>query len=250
MKIAAVIAFGILLGGSAYVAGTANITMDARGLVDASAAHGADAASCARLTLLKLPHTTVTSAQVVPAGQFKAPEGNASFSDLPAFCRVSMTIAPSSDSDIKTEIWLPVAGWNGKFQEVGNGGWNGFIQYAALATALRRGYAAASTDTGHVGDTASFAPGPSREADRFRISRGARDGARGQGHYRRALRRGAALLVFHGLLGRRPAGVHGGAALSRGFRGHRRGRSRLRSLRRKPATHRCGASHAQRCGAA
>ena len=96
---------------------------------------------------------------MVPAGQFKAPEGNASFADLPAFCRVSMTIAPSSDSDIKTEIWLPVAGWNGKFQEVGNGGWNGFIQYAALATALRRGYAAASTDTGHVGDTASFAPG-------------------------------------------------------------------------------------------
>ena len=140
-------------------AGTANITVDARGLADASAAHGADAASCAKLTSLKLPHTTITSAQVVPAGQFKAPEGNASFADLPAFCRVSMTIAPSSDSDIKTEIWLPVAGWNGKFQEVGNGGWNGFIQYAALATALRRGYAAASTDTGHVGDTASFAPG-------------------------------------------------------------------------------------------
>src|SRR5579872_235148 len=159
MKIAVVIAFGILLGGSAYVAGTANVTVEARGLVDASAAHGADAASCGKLTALKLPHTTITSAQVVPAGQFTAPEGNASFSDLPAFCRVSMTIAPSSDSDIKTEIWLPVAGWNGKFQEVGNGGWNGFIQYAALATALRRGYAAASTDTGHVGDTASFAPG-------------------------------------------------------------------------------------------
>ena len=159
MKIAAVIAFGILLGGSAFVGGTANITVDARGLVDASAAHGADAASCGKLTALKLPHTTITSAQVVPAGQFKAPEGNTSFADLPAFCRVSMTIAPSSDSDIKSEIWLPVAGWNGKFQEVGNGGWNGFIQYAALATALRRGYAAASTDTGHVGDTASFAPG-------------------------------------------------------------------------------------------
>ena len=30
MKIAAVIAFGILLGGSAYIGGTANITVDAR----------------------------------------------------------------------------------------------------------------------------------------------------------------------------------------------------------------------------
>ena len=85
---------------------------------------------------MKLPHTTITSAQVVPAGQFKAPDGGkASSADLPAFCRVSMTIAPTSDSDIKSEIWLPVAGWNGKFQEVGNGGWNGFIQYAALAPA-------------------------------------------------------------------------------------------------------------------
>jgi feruloyl esterase len=56
-------------------------------------------------------------------------------------------------------VWLPLSGWNGKFQQVGNGGWGGSIQYGALAAALRRGYAAASTDTGHVGDTARFALG-------------------------------------------------------------------------------------------
>ena len=49
--------------------------------------------------------------------------------DLPAFCRVSLTLAPTSDSDIKSEVWLPLAGWNGKFQQVGNGGWGGSIQY-------------------------------------------------------------------------------------------------------------------------
>jgi feruloyl esterase len=102
-------------------------------------------------------------AQVVAAGRFAAPGGGApaarAAATLPAFCRVALKIAPSSDSDIRSEIWLPVAGWNGKFLEVGNGAWGGSIQYVALADALRRGYAAASTDTGHTGTDASFAMG-------------------------------------------------------------------------------------------
>ncbi|PYU28095.1 MAG: hypothetical protein DMG32_03710 [Acidobacteria bacterium] len=153
MKIVGVVALGILLGGLTYVAGSVSADVP-------SAAHAVDAAACARLSSLKLPNATVTSVQVAPAGHFQPPTGAAeAFADLPSFCRVELTIKPSSDSDIKSETWLPLSGWNGKFQEVGNGGWNGFIQYAALATALRRGYATASTDTGHVGDTASFAPG-------------------------------------------------------------------------------------------
>jgi feruloyl esterase len=46
---------------------------------------------------------------------------------------------------------MPAANWNGKFEAVGNGGWNGNIDQNALATGLRRGYATASTDTGHEG---------------------------------------------------------------------------------------------------
>ena len=80
-----------------------------------------------------------------------ADAGGNQFADLPAFCRVTATLKPTSESDIKIEVWLPASGWNGKFQAVGNGGWNGNIDQAALATALRRGYAAASTDTGHEG---------------------------------------------------------------------------------------------------
>jgi Tannase and feruloyl esterase len=129
-----------------------------------------DGAACQRLaTSLALPNTTITSAQEVGAGQFVppvAPGGRGggagaaqAFADLPAFCRVAATIKPSSDSDIKAEIWLPLSGWNGKFQQVGNGGWAGSIQYGPLAAALRRGYAAASTDTGHVGGNAQFALG-------------------------------------------------------------------------------------------
>jgi feruloyl esterase len=74
-----------------------------------------------------------------------------------AFCRVTATLKPTNDSDIKLEVWLPAGGWNGKFQAVGNGGWAGVISYSAMADALRAGYATASTDTGHVGGRGTFA---------------------------------------------------------------------------------------------
>ena len=129
------------------------------------AAASASAASCESLTSLKLPNTTITSANTVAAGAFMPPSPGGSttvasqFSNVPAFCRVAATLTPSSDSDIKIEIWLPVSGWNGKFQAVGNGGFAGVISYSALAAALRDGYATASTDTGHQGNTAVFALG-------------------------------------------------------------------------------------------
>jgi Tannase and feruloyl esterase len=117
-------------------------------------------ASCDSLAALALKETTVTAAQLVAAGQFSAPSGGrgaSSFKDLPEFCRVAATIRPTSDSDIKVEVWLPATGWNGKFQAVGNGGWAGVISYSAMADAIRAGYASASTDTGHVGGRGTFA---------------------------------------------------------------------------------------------
>lgn len=112
------------------------------------------AASCDSLSALKLPDTTITSAQQVAAGQFIPPGASAppaSVKNLPAFCRVQATIKPAKDSDIKIEVWLPVSGWNGKYRGQGNGGFAGFIDYPGLATAVSAGYAAASTDTGHTG---------------------------------------------------------------------------------------------------
>jgi feruloyl esterase len=122
-------------------------------------------AACARLaSTLKLPDTKVTASHAVAAGRFMAPgasrtAASQAYADLPAFCRVELTLRPSPDSDIESEVWLPQSGWNGKFQEVGNGAWAGSIQYGALAAALRRGYAAASTNAGHTGEDASFALG-------------------------------------------------------------------------------------------
>ena len=116
------------------------------------------AATCESLSSLKLQNATITTAQPVAAGAFTPPAGGRggrgggnAFADLPAFCRVAATLTPSKESDIKIELWLPASGWNGKFQAVGNGGWNGNIDTNALATGLRRGYATASTDTGHEG---------------------------------------------------------------------------------------------------
>ena len=123
-------------------------------------------ASCEGLASLTFPDATITSAQTIPAGAFTQP-GNPgrgrgaadAYKDLPAFCRVSATLKPSSDSDIQVEVWLPVSGWNGKYEAVGGGGWAGVISYSAMADAIRAGYASSSTDTGHVGPTGTFALG-------------------------------------------------------------------------------------------
>ena len=131
-------------------------------------AQPARAATCDDLAKLALPDTTIDAVGVVPAGGFVPPgagdrgrggAANQAYAKLPAFCRVTATARPSSDSDIKIEVWLPASGWNGKFQGVGNGGWAGAISYPAMATAVAGGYATASTDTGHVGGTAAFALG-------------------------------------------------------------------------------------------
>ncbi len=123
------------------------------------------AASCESLAALKLPDTTITAAQVVGAGEFTPPgppgrgDAAAAYKDLPAFCRVAATVRPTADSDIKIEVWLPVSGWNRKYQAAGNGAWAGSIAYSDMAKSLRNGYAASSTDTGHTGGSGSFALG-------------------------------------------------------------------------------------------
>lgn len=118
------------------------------------------ATPCDELSGLSLPQATVDSARTVASGAFTPTDLSPDLAArLPAFCRVALTLRPSDDSDIKAEVWMPASGWNGKFMAVGNGGWSGNIAYAALAQALVRGYATASTDTGHKGQTASFALG-------------------------------------------------------------------------------------------
>lgn len=119
----------------------------------------AEGATCESLSSLTLPNTTITMAQTVAAGSLVAPgrgggPGQA-LADLPAFCRVQATLRPSADSNIKMELWLPSAGWNGKFRGTGNGGLGGGagVGAGALANGVRRGYATAGNNTGHEGDS-------------------------------------------------------------------------------------------------
>src|SRR5439155_24168496 len=102
--------------------------------------------------------------QQVDAGKFTAPagaRGGNQFANLSAFCRVQATLKPTSDSDIKMELWLPVAAsWNGKFRGTGNGGLGGgaAVNAGPLANGVRLGYATAGNNTGHEGDS-SYAIG-------------------------------------------------------------------------------------------
>ena len=109
-------------------------------------------APCEELAKLKLASAAISSATLVPAGTFKPPSfpGAPPLSlPLPAFCRVAGVATPTSDSDIRFEVWLPISGWNGKFNQVGNGGFAGSIPLGAMAGPLLRGYATAGTDDGH-----------------------------------------------------------------------------------------------------
>ena len=109
-------------------------------------------ADCSALERLELPDTHITSVEMVETGSFD-PEGLAPAIDsLPSFCRVAGTTEPA----IRFEVWLPLSDWSGRFQGVGNGGMAGTISYGAMAAALRRGSATASTDTGHVASGNAF----------------------------------------------------------------------------------------------
>ena len=107
------------------------------------------AATCDSIASLSLHNVSIAVAELRPAGDFDLPSGDHPLRNLPSFCRITGSIKPSADSDIRFEVWMPASGWNGKFQGIGNGGYAGSISYQGLADAVTGHYAAASTDTGH-----------------------------------------------------------------------------------------------------
>jgi feruloyl esterase len=126
-------------------------------LMLAAPAAAVAAAACESLQLPAGTKGDVLQRQLVPAGSFQ-PAGGPVLPALPAFCRVVADLHPVPQSAIRIEVWLP-QDWNGKLLGVGNGGFSGSIAYAALADGLRRGYATASTNTGHDGGSGRFALG-------------------------------------------------------------------------------------------
>ena len=101
---------------------------------------------CARLASTGYPGLEVVSATKAPAGRFSA-TADAGW-PIPASCRVVAVARTVSNSEIGFELWLP-DGWNGRYAQLGNGGFAGNIDQPSLANEIRRGNAAAMTDTGH-----------------------------------------------------------------------------------------------------
>ncbi|HEV2532211.1 tannase/feruloyl esterase family alpha/beta hydrolase [Phenylobacterium sp.] len=106
--------------------------------------------ACADLAKTALPHAEVTAASVEKAGAGEA-------------CRIAVASHPTRDSNIKLEVWIPLGqAWNGKFVQMGNGGFAGTVVSGQLRAMAGRGYAAAGTDDGHqtpVGTNAAWALG-------------------------------------------------------------------------------------------
>jgi feruloyl esterase len=129
----------------------------------------AGAVTCESLASVALPNATITAAQLVEAGKFVVPPPPANVApfggptpvvkDLPAFCRVTATIKPSADSNIKAEFWMPTSDWNGRLQPTAGGVFLGMVNYNGLANILRTCAATATSDNGHEGGSASFALG-------------------------------------------------------------------------------------------
>ena len=83
----------------------------------AAAAIGFAASPAAALTCTQLassfqrPNTTITTAQIVPAGTFVTPTTPPqTITNLPQFCRVAGFTTPTSDSHINFEVWVPEFG--------------------------------------------------------------------------------------------------------------------------------------------
>jgi feruloyl esterase len=128
------------------------------GAAPASATAASDDA-CSRLAALHLAGVTITTATSLAAGAPVANSGlSPMFGNVPvvgrapaAMCRIAGHIRPTASSDIGFEVWLPIAGWDGRLHGIGIGGFAGAIDYYTLGRAVKAGQAGVATDTGHSG---------------------------------------------------------------------------------------------------
>lgn len=126
----------------------------------------AEKVACESLTGTALAGGTVISANTVVAGAFTPAGQKTAIADLPAFCRVSVAMKPSSDSKIAVEVWMPRENWNGRFLGTGNGGGGGAIALSTgMLEGLKRGFAVANTDLGTAPDANLLVDHPERWKD-------------------------------------------------------------------------------------
>ena len=135
---------------------------------------GADpSARCAALARLKIPgvELEVTKAEWHAAGKTPAQPGQMGMAsaELPAYCRIDgMLDRRMGDKGVAYGTGFAIAlpdEWNGRFLQQGGGGLNGNVGLplgtvaAGGRSALTRGFAVASTDTGHQSKGGGFDAG-------------------------------------------------------------------------------------------
>lgn len=135
----------LAIGFPALIAGVAVLVAACGGSDDGPTAETITAQqACESLTGKTIAGTTVTAVAVAASGA------------TPTYCRVSGTIAPS----LNFQMRLPQT-WNGKLHYGGGGGYNGSIPGLTgyNLAALNQGYATVSSDSGHQGSgvVAAFA---------------------------------------------------------------------------------------------
>ena len=104
--------------------------------------------ACGSLTGLSLPDTTISLAQAIPRvarlpGRRQLPSRCAEWSATSSRVPTRQVI-----SNINFEVWLPTSDWTGRYEQVGNGGFAGSIEYTPLRGAVGINNATASTDDG------------------------------------------------------------------------------------------------------
>ena len=125
---------------------------------------------CVALKTATLTGIEITISEPVAAGKTIAPAypGASAVGPLPAHCRVDGVINRRKGADgveygIGFSVALPEpSAWNGDLMMQGGGGGNGIVAYPTGASytgdkpALSRGFAVASTDSGHKAKTGGF----------------------------------------------------------------------------------------------
>jgi feruloyl esterase len=102
---------------------------------------------CEALTSVSSEESTITSATVAGPGLVQGQNVAV------PFCRVQGVASPTSDSNIKFEVWLPLtnAAWTGRMKVNGTGGYAGATPYNRLAQDIGDGFITAGSNMGHDG---------------------------------------------------------------------------------------------------
>lgn len=113
----------------------------------------ANALTCSSINNIKVPGAKVLSITGVTRTNVsvEASSVDPSVSGI-NICDVTLVLThPGANDTVTVEIWLPISGWNGRFQATGGGGFSVGLGPSALGPAVAQGYSAGSTDGGNLG---------------------------------------------------------------------------------------------------